>query len=102
LYEEKGDKAVFVVPVFEILKGHQCPDDKADLKDAQMTRKEVRPFHNATCRWCHEPEDHDNWLMKPKNEHMEVAFNATWNKIGFDCLYLLGLIMHRLLINMSK
>lgn len=80
LYEEKEDKAVFVVPVFEILKGHQCPDDKADLKDAQMTRKEVRPFHNATCRWCHEPEDHDNWLMKPKNEHMEVAFNATWNK----------------------
>merc|ERR1712037_935337 len=51
-----------------------------DLKEAQMTRKEVRPFHNATCRWCHEPEDHDNWLMKPKNEHTEVAFNATWNK----------------------
>ena len=44
---EDTDHAVYVVPVFEILKGHRCPDDKAQIKDAQRVTKEVRPFHNA-------------------------------------------------------
>ena len=42
-----GTDAVFVVPVFEIIKSRKCPDDKKELKEAVIKRKEVRPFHNA-------------------------------------------------------
>ena len=50
LYDGADHKAVYVVPVFEILKGHKCPDNKVELKAAQRERHEVRPFHNAVCQ----------------------------------------------------
>jgi hypothetical protein len=33
-----------------------------------------------TCRWCHEPEQHEKWLDIAGNANMEVLYNASWNK----------------------
>ena len=41
------DRAVYVVPVFEISKSHKCPNDKVELKKAVREELTVRPFHNA-------------------------------------------------------
>lgn len=47
LYEPNNNKAVFVVPVFEIVKGHKCPNNKTELKASVKEKLDVRPFHNA-------------------------------------------------------
>lgn len=76
---DNDSKVVFVVPVFEIKKGLECPNNKNELVTACRDNT-VRPFHNKTCWWCHKPEEHPKWLDIPQSPTMEISFNASWDK----------------------
>lgn len=79
LYSHMDDMVVFVVPVFEIQKGYVCPNDKHELKKS-CDLKEVRSFHEETCKWCHEPEQPQKWLQLPHSSRLDISFNSTWTK----------------------
>ena len=55
---ESDSKVVFVVPVFEIKKGLECPNDKNELVTA-CRENTVRPFHNKV-----RPYQPKKWLFK--------------------------------------
>jgi len=79
---ETSEKLVFVVPVFEKKKESRCPNNKIELIDSSK-RNETRPFHDATCKVCHLPEAHTQWLDEsryPMKQQELISFNATWDK----------------------
>jgi len=81
LFENSEKKlSAFVVPVFEIKKDGEVPNNKQELLE-KLEEGIVRPFHNETCWWCHKAEDIDRWKKFPQRSNdLDVAFEADWDK----------------------
>jgi len=75
-----SDLIAYVVPVFEVKQGSASPIDKRQLLKG-LIGETVRPFHNATCWWCHRAENVDKWIKIPQRfNNLNTAFEAEWDK----------------------
>jgi hypothetical protein len=54
----------FVVPIFEIKKGHEQPKTKAELIPL-LKNKTVIPFHAKYCPRCHAIPESEAWVKNP-------------------------------------
>lgn len=61
-YDLNNEKAIYVVPVFEIHSNAVAPRTKKELIE-QVQLKNARPFYFVPCRSCQKYTRYNDWLM---------------------------------------
>eukprot|EP00794_Sanderia_malayensis_P017091 gene17091-18812_t len=73
----KREKAVYVLPTFELKDNHVIPETKKDLLNAWRLGN-ARPFYEQVCWKCQKYTEYERW--KRSNSHdLSVAYHVEWH-----------------------
>lgn len=73
-------RTVYVLPLFEVDKSLQAPENKSELVALFKTQKVV-PFHKFVCPECHRVPKQDDWLKYvPDNNTLSVIYSTKRHK----------------------
>lgn len=72
-------REVFVLPVFEVLKDVNVPQDKTELQE-MLKNKTAVIFHEKICVTCHKVYNHDKWVETPMQPELDIF--VTGKRIG--------------------
>ncbi|KAJ8952955.1 hypothetical protein NQ318_006572 [Aromia moschata] len=80
----KEQNNVFVLPIFEVLKDQNVPENKTQLQE-MFQKKQAFLFHQSVCSPCHKVPKGDKWLEANETEGLDVfsmgkreGSNAIW------------------------
>ncbi|KAK2170649.1 hypothetical protein LSH36_1g03000 [Paralvinella palmiformis] len=70
-------QVVYVVPVFELQRGVELPQDKSSL--LQLWKQGlVRPFYYDLCWKCQRPTDYDTWRNLTSSADLHNQYEVVW------------------------
>ncbi|XP_066251093.1 beta-1,4-glucuronyltransferase 1-like [Euwallacea similis] len=68
---KKGQRNVFVLPIFEILSNQTIPETKTQLQE-MLKMKTAIIFHQKMCLVCHKVINSENWVKAEETEGLDV------------------------------